>query len=126
LTTLLAAVLYVVISLVSVAFDKASGERIHAWRLAAWLASAVVAAAQIWYEHFRLASAPLRTALRAAASVALGALGLAVSAHLHSLRTPGPHASVIAFLAWPVITAVPAFLAALGITTLLARLSPRS
>jgi len=124
--TLLAAVLYVVISLVSVEFDRASGGGIHAWRLAAWLASAAVAATQIWYEHFRLSSPPLRTALRAAASVALGALGLAVSAYVHSLRTPGPHASPIAFLAWPVITAVPAFLAALGITTLLARLSPRA
>ena len=124
--TLLAAVLYVVISLVSVEFDRASGGGIHAWRLAAWLASAVVAATQIWYEHYRLSSPPMRTALRAAASVALGALGLAVSACLHSLRTPGQHVVLIAFLAWPVITAVPAFLAALGITTLLARLSPRA
>ncbi|HEV8400572.1 MAG TPA: hypothetical protein VGQ18_12155 [Gemmatimonadales bacterium] len=124
--TLLAAVLYVVISLVSVEFDRASGGGVHPWRLAAWVASAVVAATQIWYEHFRLTSPPLKTALRAAASVALGAFGLAVSAYLHSLRTPGQHASPIAFLAWPVITGVPAFLAALGIAMVLARFSPRS
>ncbi len=126
MTTLLAAALYVVIALGSVALDRASGDGIHAWRLAAWLASAVVAATQIWYEHYRLSGPPARTALRAAASVALGAFGLAVSAYLRSLRTPGEHRLLIALVVWPVMTAVPAFLAALGITTLLARLSPRS
>ena len=126
MTTLLAAALYVVISLGSVALDQASGGGIHPWRLASWLASAVVAAAQVWYEHYRLNTAPTKIALRAAASVALGAFGLAVSAYLHSLRTPGAHRVSIALVAWPVMTAAPAFLAALGITTLLARLSPRS
>jgi len=124
--TLLAAALYVVISLGSVALDQASGGGLHPWRLAAWLASAVVAGTQIWYEHYRLTTPPTKTALRAAASVALGAFGLAVSAYLHSLRTPGQDRILIALVAWPVMTALPAFLAALGITTLLARLSPRA
>ena len=77
MATLLVAALYVVIALGSVALDRASGDAIHPWRLGAWLASAVLAATQIWYEHYRLASPPAKTAVRAAASVALGAFGLA-------------------------------------------------
>ena len=126
MTTFLAAALYLGISLGSVALDRASGDGIHPWRLAAWLASAVVAATQIWYEHYRLTSPPTTTARRAAAAVALGAFGLAVSAYVHSLGAPGAHRVLIALVVWPVMTAVPAFLAALGIATVLARLSPRA
>lgn len=112
MTALLAGALYVVIGVGSVALD---------WRIAAWFASGVVAAAQIWFEHFRRGSRPLIIARNAAVAVAIGAFGLALNAYLHSGQRV-----IIAFVAWPLITAVPAFVAALIIATVLARLSPRA
>ena len=125
MTTLLAGALYVVISFVSVALDTASGGGIHSWRLAAWLASAVVAAAQIWYEHFRLTNRPRTIALHAAEAVALGAFGLAALANIHS-GFSGPRSLLLALVTWPMITAIPAFVAAWAIAFVLARLSPRA
>ena len=125
MTTLLAAALYVVISLGSVALDTAAGSGIHRWRLAAWLASAVVAATQIWYEHFRLINRPRTVALHAAAAVGLGAFGLAVAANLHS-GFAGQRSLLLALVTWPMITAIPAFVAAWAIAFVLARLAPRA
>jgi hypothetical protein len=98
-------------------------EHVRVWRLAAWVVSAVAYAAHIGYECFRLHSAPRRAALHVAAAVALGALGLAAGANLHSLSMPSTSGHrrllLIALAAWPAITAVPAFLVALAAATML-------
>jgi hypothetical protein len=114
---LLVAVAYVAIGISFGALDL--------WRLAAWVASVAVAAAQIGYEHYRLASSPRSTALHAAGAVALGAFGLALAANIHSLfvATPSRRLLLVALVAWPIITAIPAFLAALIAASVLARVS---
>src|SRR2546427_1655187 len=85
----LVAVAYVVIGIVFGALaTSADPNHVRLWRLAAWVASAAVAAAQIGYEHYRLGSSPRPTALHAAGAVALGAFGLAVAANVHWLFSP--------------------------------------
>jgi hypothetical protein len=89
-------------------------EHARASRLAAWVVSGIAYAAHIGFEHFRLHNPPRRAALHVAFAVALGALGLAIGANLHSLSVPSTaghrHLLLIALAAWPAITAVPAFL----------------
>ena len=119
---------YAVIGVGSAALDDAvwaGGWR--PWRVAAWAASLAVAAMHIGYEHYRMASAPGRTALHAAAAVALGALGIALGANLHWLRshTPEQPAPLAALPLFPLVTAIPAFLGTFAVATLLTRLSRR-
>src|SRR2546427_8571773 len=97
-------------------------------RLAAWLPGAAAAAAHIGYEHYRLRSSPRPTALHAAGAVALGAFGLALAANIHWLvaGTHGQRPPLLALPVWPVITALPAFLAALAVATVLAHVSRRA
>ena len=106
-------------------FRSADVNYVRLWRLAAWLASAAVAAAHIGYEHYRLNSSPRATALHAAGAVALGAFGLALAANVHWLfaGTHGQPAPLLALPVWPVITALPAFPLALAVATVLARFS---
>ena len=128
-TMILVAVAYVVIGIAFAAPAKsADANHVRLWRLAAWIASAAVAAAHIGYEHYRLGSSPRPTALHAAGAVALGAFGLALAANLHWLfaGTHGQHPPLLALPVWPVITAVPAFLLALAVAALLARFSRRA
>lgn len=103
----------------------AAPTHVQAWRLAAWAVSGAAFATHIAYEHFRLRHAPLSTAAHAALAVALGALALAVAGALHSLSTaPGLRLSwLLAFVAWPVFTAVPAFVVAWVSAAVLRRLS---
>jgi len=122
----LVAIAYVAIGVVFAALARsAGGEQVRLWRLAAWVASAAVAAAQIGYEHYRLGSSPRPTALHAAGAVALGAFGLALAANIHWLLAAarGQRAPLLALVAWPAITAVPAFLGALAVAAVLNRLS---
>ena len=119
---LLVAVAYAAIGIVF-ARPAVDANHVGVWRLAAWLASAVVAAAHIWYEQYRLGSSPRPTALHAAGAVALGAFGLALAANVHWLfaGTHGQRPPLLALPVWPVVTALPAFLAALAIAAVLAR-----
>jgi hypothetical protein len=96
----------------------------HVWRLAAWIISGVAYTTHIWYEHFRLRNSPRSAALHVAVGVAIGAFGLAVAGMIHSLSTASSIRPVwlIALVAWPAITAVPAFLGALVATAILRRL----
>ena len=122
---LLVALAYVVIG---VGFAALPGpDQVRLWRPAAWLASAAVAAAHLWYELFRMNDSPRTTALHAAGAVALGAFGLALAAIVHSLRSPVPwqRSLLVALIAWPAITAVPAFLLALAAASVGVRLSRR-
>src|SRR5712671_3020521 len=77
----------------------------HLWRLAAWVVSGAVYAAHIWYEHFRLHSAPRSTASHAAVAVAIGAIGLALSGMIHSLSTGSVlrPAWLLALVIWPAV-----------------------
>jgi len=97
---------------------------LQAWRLAAWVVSAIGYAAHIAYERFRLQISPGSAALHVAFAVALGAFGLAVGANMHSLSagsTQHQHFLLLSLGIWPVITALPAFLVAFGTNMVLAR-----
>jgi hypothetical protein len=94
------------------------------WRLGAWVTCGVVYVAHIAYEHFRLCNSPFATALDVTKAVALGAFLLAVAATVHAAIVSS-HAPfwqfLIALVAWPIITAVPAFVVALAIAAVFAR-----
>jgi hypothetical protein len=77
---LLAGALYLIIG---VAFGPLSVPSVFFWRLAAWIVSAVVYAAHIRYERFRIGAALHSTALHVAFGTALGAIGLAAAANVH-------------------------------------------
>lgn len=113
-----------VYALVGIAF-AAPATHVQAWRLAAWVVSAMGYAAHIAYERFRLRSAPASAALHVAFAVALGAFGLAVGANIHSLSTGSSYQQrqllLLSLGIWPLMTALPAFLVALGMNAALAR-----
>ena len=89
------------------------------------MVSAVVYAAHIGHEYFRIRSSPHSTALHAAFGAAVGAFGLAAAAIDHSLVTGTGNLRLlrIALLIWPLITGVPAFVVALVLTAVLARVA---
>lgn len=124
---ILVGVAYGVIGIVFAALADANHVRL--WRLAAWVVSAAMYAAHIGYEHYGLDSAPRATALHVAGAAALGAFALALAANVHSLlaATPGQQSRLLlALVAFPAITALPAFLVALVVAAALARLSRRA
>lgn len=95
---------------------------VQAWRLGAWVVSAIGYAAHIAYERFRLQNSPSSAALHVAFAVALGAFVLAVGANIHSLSaTQHRHLVLLSLGIWPVITALPAFLVAFGANMVLVR-----
>jgi hypothetical protein len=97
---------------------------VHAWRLAAWLVSAVAYAAHMAYEHFRLRESPRLMAFHVAVAVAIGGLGLAIVGMVHAMSNTSAvrPAWLLALVLWPAVTAVPAFLVALVIGAVLARI----
>ena len=106
----------------------APASNVRVWRLAAWVASGAVFAAHIGYEHARLRHPPATTALHASLAVALGAFLLAVAGALRSLLVTSTFSPswLLAFVVWPLATAIPAFLVALVTAAILARLSRRA
>ena len=102
---------------------------VKAWRLAAWVVSAVGYGAHICYERFRLRNSPRLTALHVALAAALGAFGLAVGANIHSLSVGSTNEHrlllLLALVLWPIITALPAFLVALIASWVLALAGPQ-
>jgi hypothetical protein len=98
---------------------------VHAWRLAAWVVSAIGYAAHIAYERLRLQNSPGSAALHVAFAAAVGAFGLAVGANIHSLSAESTNQHrqllLLSLAIWPVITALPAFLVAFGTTMILSR-----
>jgi len=99
--------------------------QVQMWRLAAWVVSAILFAAHISYEHFQLHSRPGSAALHVAAAVGAGGFGLAVAATVHSLFVTPNYSRwrfVGALLAWPLITALPAFVVAIVLSTVLSRI----
>lgn len=107
---LLAGLLYLVIGLGTAALARQGGA---AWRIAAWLLSAIVFATHIGYELSRLRSSPTTTAFHAALGVALGALGLAAAATIRAVTTGNYRSAfLLALVAWPLMTGIAAFVAA--------------
>jgi len=120
---ILAGVMYFIIGLTfaALAASASSNQMRVAWRLAAWAISAIVFATHIWYEHSRLRSPRVRTGFHASLAVALGAFGVAVSAIIRAEVLASSHhgPGVLAFLIWPVLIGVPAFVVALAAASLL-------
>ncbi len=87
------------------------------WRLGAWFASGVAFAAHIWYEHFSMRHVPRWTAMHTSLSVAIGAFALAAMANIHDLSSTTGYRPImlIALIAWPLLTAVPAYGVAWGV-----------
>ena len=98
------------------------------WRLAAWIVSAALFTSHIWYEHTRLCNSPSPLALHVSAAVELGALIIAGAANVHELLTASSYRSslALALVAWPALTGVPAFVAALIASWFLARIRPNT
>lgn len=92
----------------------ATGSTRIAWRLAAWLISAAIFARHVQYEYARLENPPATAAWRAALAVALGAFAVAAVAYARSRIVDNAHRPflLLAFLSWPVLTGVVAFVVA--------------
>src|SRR5438874_382899 len=122
---ILIGIVYLVVGLTFAALaSTASSNQVRVkWRLAAWLASAAAFAVHIVYEHFRLRNSPPTSALHASMAVALGAFALAVAANVHAQWAASSHQGLLAFalVAWPAVTAVPAFGVAVAAAAVLAR-----
>jgi hypothetical protein len=115
-------------SLVGIAFPNSSSQNqaLQIWRLAAWITSVIIFGIQIWYEYFRLNNLPRTIAMHAAISAALGAFGLAVAANIHSLNsiTANRPLLILSLILWPILIGVPAFVGAIIIALILARIKP--
>ena len=116
-TVMLVGVLYFAVGIASAALAEsaASNQMRSFWRLSAFVISAVVFAAHIAYEHFRLRNTARPTAWHASVAVAFGAFALALAANIHDLGSASGYRPrmLIALVAWPLVTAVPAFVVAL-------------
>jgi hypothetical protein len=121
-----AAILVGIVYLVIGRLFATNHELFRSWRAAAWVISAIAYGVHIWYEHFRLRSAPRVLGGHVALGVAIGAFGIAVAGMLNSVSSgAGLRATwLIALLAFPALTAIPAFLVAVGVASMLPRAHP--
>jgi hypothetical protein len=122
-SVVLVGVLYFAVGITSAALAGAAGsdQMRFRWRLAAFILSGVVFAAHLAYEHFRLRNRARPAAWHASAAVAFGAFALALAASVHDLASPSGYRPrmLIALVAWPLLTAVPAFIVALLVAAVL-------
>lgn len=122
--------IYLAVAIISSALAgaAASEQMRFFWRLSAFVISAVVFAAHIFYEHFRLRNTARLTAWHATVAVALGAFALALMANIHDLGSATGYRPrmLVALLAWPILTGVPAFFVALMVTFGLALKHPNT
>ena len=105
-----------------------TGRGQFAWRLTAWVVSLAVFIAHVAYEHYRQQNKAPRAALHVALAAALGALLLAMAATLHMMRlgSTAPYwLYLLALVLWPLMTGVPAFVAAFITARVVALVSPR-
>ena len=114
---MLIGMIYLAVGLASAELAKAaSSERIRfLWRLSPFIISGVVFVAHVFHEQFRGGNTAKWTALRASLAVAVGAFALALIANIHDLGSATGYRPrmLIAFVAWPLLTGVPAFVSAL-------------
>jgi hypothetical protein len=124
-TVILLGMVYFVIGTAFGAFAgwSASNQMRLTWRLLAFFTSGVAFAVHVGYEHFRLGNSPLMTASHASMAVAVGAFALAVGANVHGQWVHSSHQRALAFalVAWPALTAVPAFVVALVAVAIIKR-----
>lgn len=116
LAVLVGAVYFVIaIAFGELASRAASESARETWNRLAFLASGIAFAVHFGYEHFRLGNAARVTAWHASIAVALGAFALALKANIHDLGSATGYRPrmLIALVAWPLLTGVPAFLVAL-------------
>ena len=101
-------------------------DHVRFWRWVALLVSVAVFAAHIAHEHFRLRHSARSTAWHAAVAAAVGGFLFAAAGALNALRgTSVSSLWLFALVAWPVFTAVPAYLVALVASAALTRLGRR-
>jgi len=102
----------------------AHGAATRPWRLAAWLVSALVFALHLRFEHSRFRDLPSQAALHVSTAVAMGAFLLAVWINLHSWFAGGQQGprTLLALLIFPLGTGLPAFVAALVLLFVVARI----
>jgi hypothetical protein len=121
---ILAGALYLAISMVSATL--ANRAEAHAmrfiWRLSAFIGCAVVFLVHLGQELRQCHPARI-TARHTSVGVALGGFALALAANLHDLGSVAGYRPrmLIALVAWPLLTAVPAFVAVVVIGAVFAR-----
>jgi len=112
----LAGALYAVASIGSsaLAAAAASNRELLLWRWAALAACAVVFGSHVAYEHFRLRHRARPAAWHVSLAVALGAFAIALAANLHDLSSASGYRPrmLVALVAWPLLTALPAYVVA--------------
>ncbi len=120
---ILAGVLYPVVGIASAALaeEAASQQMQFFWRLSAFGISGVLLAAHVAYEHFRLRDNARVTAWHASLGAAIGGFLLALMANIHDMGSASGYRPrmLIAFMAWPLLTSVPAFVVALVLAVVL-------
>ena len=104
-----------------------TGRGLFLWRVSAFVFCGLVFLAHMTYEHFRIHSSPKATAVHTALAVAFGALTLAASANMNDLFSESGYRwrMLLALLLWPILTGVPAFIAAYILAISLRKLTPR-
>ena len=129
-TAILIGAVYFVFGIIfsSLAGWSASDQMRATWRLLAFFTSAVAFVIHIGYEQFRLGNSPLITASHASMAVAVGAFALAAAANVHGVWVASSHqrALATALVAWPALTAIPAFAVALVAAACLALIRRRT
>ncbi|MGI8835079.1 MAG: hypothetical protein ACR2H4_00375 [Pyrinomonadaceae bacterium] len=119
----LAGVLYAGVGIASAALAgaAASDQMQFFWRLSAFVISGVVLAAHVAYEHLGHRNAARVTACHVSLGAAIGGFLLALRANIHDLGSASGYRPrmLVAFIAWPLLTGVPAFIVALVMAAVL-------
>lgn len=94
------------------------------WRLAGWLLPLATFAIHIWYDRLRAGNAATGVALHVASAVAVGAFVLAAGGPVAShWGERGWHVVWLSLVLWPILTGIPAFVAALVAASILGRVA---
>jgi hypothetical protein len=122
---LLAVLAYIVSSFAAAALagsaNSAAGRT--SWRLVGWIVPLIVFSIHVSYECVRRGNPSMRVARHVAVAVALGAFLFAAGAPVASHWSEG-HLSRLVLLSlvlWPILTGVPAFVAAFAAASILGR-----
>jgi len=122
----IAGVAYFTIGVVFGALAGSSGSTLglKAWRWAAFALSLVVFLVHVRFDHQRFRNT-LTTARHVAIGVALGGFLLAAMATARATLVEGtPRRLLVALIVWPLLTGIPAFVAAWILATFLERRQP--
>jgi hypothetical protein len=105
----------------ALAGDAGSVVALKAWRVAAYVVCLVLFVVHVYFDDLRFRRA-LTTARHTSIAVAFGGFLLAASATLRAMLVEGsPRRMWVALVAWPLLTGVPAFVAAFALAWFLAR-----